>query len=202
MLWGHDARRETRLIVQPDKEGELRSGREEQARSVWERTASCLHFNRNFQLNSQPLCACLTPEVSLGGPEWPNFKPHEERWTIPLVLWANTLLGIMGFWWIGSREQAGRARISLSRLPELTVLEPRQLNDAQMDQARVIFERFQEQEFRPANEAYRDPVRQELDRAVLVELLGLDESVMEGLDILRCQWCAEPSVHGEKSTKP
>ena len=56
-------------------------------------------------------------------------------------------------------------------------------------------------EFLPANEAYRDEVRQDLDRAVLVDLLRLRDGVMESLAISRDQWCAEPSVHGGKKTR-
>ena len=52
MLWGHDADRERRLIVDPDSEGRVRPGHGERAERVWE-TATRLHFNRDFRLNSQ-----------------------------------------------------------------------------------------------------------------------------------------------------
>ena len=54
----------------------------------------------------------------------------------------------------------------------------------------------------PANEAYRDDIRAELDREVLVGVLGLPEAVLEGLAVLRNKWCHEPSVHGGKVTRP
>ena len=31
---------------------------------------------------------------------------------------------------------------------------------------------------------------------------GLPEGILEPLDVLREQWCAEPTVHGGKSTRP
>ena len=83
----------------------------------------------------------------------------------------------------------------------MTVLDPRNLSEDQFAQATEIFERFKEPEFLPANEAYRDNVRHDLDRAVLVDLLRLPDGVMESLAILRDQWCAEPSVHGGKKTR-
>jgi len=52
----------------------------------------------------------------------------------------------------------------------------------------------------PANEAYRDPVRQELDRRILTEVLELDDQSVEQWAILRNQWCAEPTVTGVKKT--
>ena len=201
VLRSHDAKRERSLIVPPDSEGEVRPGCDDRAVSVWNRTASRLHFNLDFQINSQSLTACLTPTKAIGGRAWPNFIPEQDEWTLPLVLWSNTTLGLIAFWWIGTRQQQGRACLTITQLPRLTVLDPRSLSQEQLTQAESIFERFKEKEFLPANEAYRDDARQALDRAVLVELLHLPEEALEPLAILRKQWCAEPSVHGGKKTR-
>ena len=48
VLWAHDAKRETRLIVLPDRMGEIRPNCDEKANDVWKKTASRLHFNRDF----------------------------------------------------------------------------------------------------------------------------------------------------------
>ena len=200
-LWSHDAKRERSLVVPPDSEGEVRPGCDDRAVSVWNRTASRLHFNLDFRINSQSLPACLTPAKAIGGRAWPNFILEQEEWTLPLVLWSNTTLGLLAFWWVGSRQQQGRACLTITQLPRLTVLDPRTLSKDQQAQAEDIFERFREKEFLPANEAYRDDARQALDRAVLVDLLCLPEAVLEPLAILRDQWCAEPSVHGGKKTR-
>ena len=200
-LWGHDAQRERSLVILPDSEGEVRTGCDDRAVTAWNATASRLHFNRDFRINSQSLTACLTPAKTIGGRAWPNFILEREELTLPLVLWSNTTLGLLAFWWAGTRQQQGRACLTITQLPRLTVLDPRTLSEDQLAQATTIFERFKEREFLPANEAYRDAVRQDLDRAVLVELLRLPEGVLESLAILRNQWCAEPSVHGGKKTK-
>ena len=201
VLWSHDAQRERSLVVLPDSEGEVRPGCGTQAVSVWKRTSSRLHFNLDFQINSQSLTACLTPTKAIGGTAWPNFIPSQDKWTLPLVLWANTTLGLLAFWWIGTRQQQGRARLTITQLPRLTVLDPRHLSAGQIAQAEDIFEAFKDAEFLPANEAYRDETRKALDHAVLVNLLRLPEATLEPLSILRDQWCAEPSVHGGKSTR-
>ena len=201
-LWSHTAPLETRMIVLPDSAGEVRPGCADRADDAWHRTASRLHFNRDFRVNSQPLAACLTPDPSIGGRAWPNFLCTDRRWETPLVLWANSTLGLLSFWWIGARQQQGRAILTISKLPALTVFDPRSLAAAQLDRADGIFERFRDREMLPANEAWRDETRQALDRAVLIDLLGLPEDVMEPLALLRRQWCAEPSVHGGKRTAP
>ena len=201
VLWGHDADRERRLIVEPDSEGVVRDRAEERAAAAWG-TATRLHFNLDFRLNSQSLAACLTPTSALGGRAWPNFRMTERRHETAAVFWANTTLGLMLFWWQGSVQQAGRACLTVSRLPDLPVLDPRALDDAQHALARGLLERFRERTFLPANEAYRDDTRQALDAAVLIELLGLPASVLEPLAVLRTQWCGEPTVHGGKATRP
>lgn len=201
VLWGHDAVREQGLVVLPDSEGAVRPGCGDHAVNVWNRVASRLHFNLDFQVNSQSLTACLTPTKAIGGRAWPNFILEKDEWTFTLVLWANTTLGLLAFWWIGSRQQQGRSILTITQLPRLTVLDPRSLSKEQVAQAEDIFERFRDKTFLPANEAYQDETRKALDRAVLVELLQLPETVLEPLAILRDQWCAEPSVHGGKKTR-
>ena len=92
--------------------------------------------------------------------------------------------------------------LQVSQQPKLPVLNPNLLSERQIALSNAIFERMREFHFLPANEAYRDEVRKKLDQAVLVELLGLPDVIMESLEILRYQWCLEPSVHGGKSTRP
>jgi hypothetical protein len=103
VLWNHSASRERRLVVEPDSRGEVRTGLLDKALDVW-LTATRLHFNRDFRLNSQSLAACLTPNGTIGGVAWPSFKPDEESWNLPLLLWANTTLGLMCFRRTGAHD--------------------------------------------------------------------------------------------------
>ena len=163
VLWGHRAESERRLIVDADREGRVRKGRDDKALDVWE-TATRLHFNRDFRLNSQSLAACLTPERSIGGRAWPNFRLDNPDAEEAIALWANTTLGLIAFWWAGGRQHQGRAIITITGLPSLLTLDGRQLSAAQLAHAGAIFEEFSAREFLPANEAYRDETRQALDR--------------------------------------
>ncbi len=201
-LWGHDARRETSLFVEPDRQGQPKPGCSRRVETVWRQTATRLHFNLDFRLNSQPLAACLTPEKSLGGTAWPNFRLDDEAWEPSVVLWANSTLGLMTFWWQGSRQQQGRARLTISRLPELLMLDPRALSEAQHRLAAELLAYFRELDLLPANEAWRDETRQALDEALLIDLLRLPRETVKALGLLRRQWCAEPTVHGGKPTRP
>ena len=84
------------------------------------------------------------------------------------------------------------------------MLDPRKLTDQRLDHCRAIFDDLKDREFLPANEAWRDDTRKALDRELLfgiTSVLQLDPGLEEGLDLLRKQWCAEPSVHGGKGTQ-
>ncbi|MCY4171883.1 MAG: hypothetical protein OXF08_09850 [Bacteroidetes bacterium] len=201
ILWSHDVRRETRLIVESDCQGIIRKGYRQQAAELWSKGASRLHFNRDFGLNSQRVAACLTEIKTLGGRSWPNFLTNQQ-WEIPLALWANTTPGLISYWWIGTRQQQGRCIVTITRLTQLLSIDVRSLTEDQFALSQEIIDDFKDKEFLPANEAYRDDVRIALDKAVLVTLLGIQEDLLENLAILRKQWCNEPSVHGGKHTKP
>ena len=80
----------------------------------------------------------------------------------------------------------------------LPVLDFRALSQAQIKQAKAIFDRFKGKSFRPAYRADADPTREELDKAVLCDWLGFGESIYDAVRGLAHKWCAEPSVHGGK----
>ena len=202
VLWSHDGETERTMVVAPRQEGVVREGLQEQAAVVWQATATRLHFTLDFGLNSQRLAACLTPAKCIGGRAWPNFVAAKEEWEKPLTLWANSTLGLLCFWWIGTRQHQGRAMLTISRLPGLLVLDPRCLSEAQVGTAVRTFDEFSDRSLLRANEAYRDEVRHELDRALLVDVLGLSPALLEPLAALRDAWCAEPTVHGGKTTRP
>ena len=204
MLWAHSADRERRFVVLPDSCGDPRPDDESRAIERWNHAASRLHANLDFRLNSQSLAMCLTPEKCLGGTAWPNIAPGDEYHEIPLLLWCNSTLGLLMHWWKGTRQQAGRSRITITAVLDLPVLDPRTLTQGQVDRCHAVFEDFRDKPLLPANEAYRDETRRALDRALLfgiTSVLQLDPGLEEGLDLLRKQWCAEPSVHGGKSTR-
>ena len=160
VLWAHNARsgRENKLEVAPDSYGELRPGIDDaQARRAWDLSSSRVHVNLDFRLNSQMLSACLTPKPCIGGMAWPSVLVESKAWEVPLVLWMNTTLGLIGHWWIGSRQQQGRSRLSVGRIVEIPVLDCRKLEAEQLSQANELFARFRLRDFRPANEAYGDP---------------------------------------------
>ena len=197
VLWGHDASRERKLQVEPDSMGLALPGRDQDATEVW-RTARRLHFNRDFGIRSQSLAACLTPVRAIGGRAWPSFATDDPAWEEALAVWANTTLGLLLFWWIGSAQQSGRTVLTISRLPDLPTLDPRALSDDQIRRLQAAATTLEGEDFLPASRAHEDPVRKELDRLVFGHALGWDAEALAEIALLRDKWCAEPTVHGGK----
>ena len=218
VLWSHDADLESCLIVQPCSSAEIREGMDTRAERLWngytnnndERIAGAtrLHINNNFQVNSQPLGACLTPGLALGGRAWPSFATDPEiadtpeEWDKALCVWLNSTLGLIGRWWVSSRQQNGRANLSVTAIRGIPAIDLRSLTPARTAAAAKIFDEFCTLELRPANEAFADPVRRALDDALATRVLHLPDSALGGIARLRDLWCREPSVHGNKSTRP
>lgn len=202
MLWAHDAKRETKLIVNPDHEGIIREGHDARAITLWKKFAGNICFNNDFGLGSQPLTACIISVESLAGLAWTGIKCHEDGYNVPIVLWANSSIGLMTFWWNGSRQQGGRARLSIKKFPFFPMLDVRKLSKDKMKKMDRFFDQVSKQNLLPANEAYRDTVRQSIDKFLLIDILELPEEVLASLNLIRLKWCNEPSVHGGKKTKP
>ena len=218
ILWSHNAAAERCMTVLPCSEGIVRAGMREVALRLWSgyrnaggaqiAGAGRLHINRDFQINSQSLSACLTPTAAIGGRAWPSFAPTptaEEQagnWEKALAVWLNTTPGLIARWWVSTRQQRGRACLTVTTLGAIPVLNLRILQVDIVASLAGTLDRFAARGLLPANEAYQDPVRRELDEAVLCGVLGLPESILGPLATVREQWCDEPSVHGGKATRP
>ena len=122
----------------------------------------------------------------------------DPRFDCTFAVWGNSTLGLLSFWWHSSRQQTGRARISIRLAESLPILDLRALSDKQHAEARQIFDQFGNRDLMPAYLADADRNRARLDELVICDLLGFDLDVYQGVRRLAQKWCAEPSVHGGK----
>ena len=109
-------------------------------------------------------------------------------------------MGLMSYWWQSPRQQLGRLGTKITALPSLLSIDPRQFGKLTIRKAEALFERFRNVEFLPANKSSHDDNRRALDEALLVELLDVPADFLDDFNVIRHQWCAEPSVHGGKNT--
>ena len=206
MLWSHAPVGKNRgrymqdtMLTRPDSHGVAKDGRTEDGARMW-RNATYLHINAIFGFNANSTAAAYTERRSLGGAAWPTFTAANVDHEKALCVWFNGTLGMASYWLESNRSQDGRGHTTVTSMPSIPVLDMRVLTPQAMAAAVAIFDDLQQQVMLPANEAYRDPVRQELDRRIMTEVLGLDDETVEQLAILRNQWCAEPTVTGTKKT--
>ena len=196
-LWNHNAKKETRIVCEPDSQLQARRGMEAKAAQVWA-TASRAHLSLDFRFNSQPLAATVTERETVGGRAWPNVIFDDKRFDCAFVVWENSALGLLCHWWHSNRQQDGRGVITIRSAETLPILDLRALTDDQLTTAQSIFDDFRKRELKPAYLADADPNRARLDRRVICDLLGFDNSVYQSVRRLSAKWCAEPSVHGGK----
>ena len=170
-LWSHNSRNEKHMACGPDSQVLVKPSMEARSAEVWP-TASRAHVSRGFRFTSQPLAAAFTDSESIGGRAWPNVKFKDPRFDYAFMVWANSTLGLLCYWWHASRQVAGRGDISVSAIEALPILDLHTLSDSQLTTAEVIFEEFRDKELKPAYLADADSNRALLDRYVIRDLLG------------------------------
>ena len=199
MLWNQNSRTQVKMATEPDSAGIIKAGKEAESARVWAQS-SRLHINMDFRFNANPTAAAFTEGITAGGRAWPSLQMDTAELEKATCAWLNCTLGMVGYWLASNRTTGGRGTTTVTAIPNIPTLDLRELTADRMQAAVQIYDDLCQQQLLPANEAYRDPVRQELDRRLLTEVLGLDEDAVEQLAILRNQWCMEPTVAGTKST--
>jgi len=205
VLWSHDAESERTLLFDADCEGLPLKGStkreqtfiDERVASVWA-TASHSHFNRDFRFNSQSTAMQLTSRATIGGRAWLSVRLASIEQEKALVLWANTSLGLLLYWWHANKATSGRGTIAKVALHDLAVLDVTALTPEQLANAAKLFNEMSAKPLLPLNEVDHDHVRKELDERFATHVLGLPSSVYGALELLRMKLAREPSIRGQK----
>ena len=198
-LWNNDKTTQSAMKVLPDSSGLVRDGRYDKADSVWQ-LSSHLHLSMKFTFGSSASVAAYTDRVTGGGSMWASVKMESDEYERATCAWFSSTMGIMCYWVDSNRTQHSRGSTTWRAIPSIATLDMRRLSPNQLDAAVAIFDDLCAARIMPASEAYRDPVRQELDTRFLTEVLMLDDQAVDSFAILRNQWCAEPTVTGAKRT--
>ncbi len=203
MIWSHAARRERQLIVDLDAEGEIKSDMDTKAAQIWA-TATRAHYNCELRFNSQSLIVAMTERPCIGGRAWPSVIFEDRDHEHAFALWCNSTLGLLLHWWRANKTQSGRGTTTVTGIPNIPALDTRTLTAEQQVAAIEAFDAMQELRFLPFDQIDEDPARAELDRRLLVNVLGLPESLCaEGgpIDLLRRKLAQEPQIHGGKKSR-
>ena len=209
VLWAHAAKKERYLILEPDSQGRIKDWKDDQgsvdakASAVWA-TATRAHYNRDLRFNAQSQILAMTKRKSIGGRAWPSLIFHDPEHEYGLSLWCNSTLGLLLHWWVSNKTDAGRGLTTLTGIPNIPTLDTRALTDDQHAEAKRQFELLSSDRFLPFDQIDEDPARAKLDRAILVDVLGLPESLVTDagpIDLIRRKLAREPQIHGGKRSR-
>jgi hypothetical protein len=167
---------------------------------LW-RSASHCHFNRDFRFNSQSTAMQFSRRRSLGGRAWLSIKSLTTKHEKALVLWGNSSIGMLLYWWFANKQHAGRGSIGKSSLENLIVLNVLQLTNGQLDAAGRVFDAFACLPLLPLHKINQDENRRQLDEALMSEVLGIPADLHDSdgaMELLRFKLSREPSILGHK----
>ena len=216
MLWAQKAKGvrqypPRQLVVGIDSEGQIKAAGpgtsqeaiDQKAARIWA-TATRAHYNSDLQFNSQSLVVAMTEEPCIGGRAWPSVKLANSHHEYAFSLWSNSTLGLLLHWWNANKSQSGRGTTTVTAMPNIPSLDVRALTDEQHARAQQAFERLSDERLLPFDQIDEDPAREKLDRSLVVDVLGLPESLCEPggpLELLRRKLAAEPQIHGGKKSR-
>jgi hypothetical protein len=208
VLWAHVAARERTMAFEWDNEARPRRNRSETVQATIDAkaeavfaTASHCHFNRDFRFNSQSTAMQYTSRRTIGGRAWPSIRLKTVAQEKALVVWANTSLGVLMYWWYANKTQPGRGSILRSPLENFPVLDVTKLSKKQIAAAAKIFDETSDLNLLPINELDEDTNRKLIDERFGREVLGLPASLFAAdgaFELLRQKLSMEPSIRGGK----
>ncbi len=159
------------------------------------------HYNLLSRFTANSVIALFTEQPTIGPTLITNVAFENPRHEIPWTLWCNSVLGLFCHWAHSSKQQSGRGILRLGTLRSMPTLDVRELSDEALANAAAIFDQLKYKRMLPVNECGHDPVRAELDRSLLTEVLGItSDNVLKSMQTLREMLCAEPSIHGGKQS--
>ena len=200
-LWHLNAPAQRAMVVEPDSHLIPRSNRHEKAQMILKRSGR-LHFNLMHRFNANSLSVLFTEEPVLGISSIPNVVFKQSNFDYVWALWGNSTLGLLLQWAHSGKQQPGRGANSRTSLLQMPTLDVRSLSETALANAEQIFHDLKHKRMLPFNESDHDPVRHELDRRLLNEVLDITtEDAHNAVHRLRELLCAEPSIHGGKKSK-
>ena len=200
-LWNVNAPTQRAMVVEPNCHLTIRPNRHEKAHKILERSGR-VHTNLMLRFNANSLGALFTEKPALGISSLPSLVFGKSIYDYVWTLWGNSTLGLLLHWAHSGKQQPGRGASSRTALLRMPTLDVRCLSDEALANAERIFHDLKHKRMLPFNEADHDPVRHELDRLLLTEVLNITtEDAHNAIHRLRELLSAEPSIHGGKKSQ-
>ena len=200
-LWNAKSEVQRSMLVLPDSRAIPVPNAETKVQNRVDRN-SRTHYNMMLRFNSNSVIVLFTEKPAIGPTLITNVAFENPRYEIPWALWCNSTLGLFCHWLHSGKQVSGRGKLRLTTLSSLPTLDVCKLSQEALENAEKVFEQLKYQRMLPLNECAHDPMREELDRRLLTEVLGItSDNVLKSMQTLREMLCAEPSIHGGKQSK-
>lgn len=178
-----------------------------QIQNVWEfivnqtwKKSSKIVFATHFQFNSQPCVVGLTDRAVLGGSSFPNFILYNKKFEKAFVVWWNSTLGLLLFWWNSGKQQAGRGILTKEARLGIPVLDFSKLKEHQIDEINKIYNGCCLKPLKALHRIFDDKNRKIID-VLLLECLferKLTYDEHKFLEEVYKAFANEPTVKGTK----
>ena len=187
-LWHLDCETQRAMVVSPNAHAFIRPHAKDKAQKILERIGR-VQFNIDLGFSSHSLSVMFSEQNAIGIRSVRNVVFQNSNCDYAWTLWSNSTLGFLCYYLSAGKQQTGRGTGSKASLESMPTLDVRELSDDVLANAERIFNQLKRKKMLPFNQMDEDPVRHELDRLLLSEVLGITESerpdVHEGLALLR-----------------
>lgn len=196
-LWHVESNTQRQFLVKPThKAVHVPSEDRSKLQATIRDSMSTLLYSRNMRWTSQALKAAITEVPVFGGSSWTTLQHQNDDVLWAFLLWANSTFGMIVHWTQGQRTHAGRSTTQIGALRAVPCPQLDMMSNQALSGAAATAKKLQHKSLLPACQAHCDPVRKEIDQAV-VDMFGLPAVALHAIDQLRYLWCSEPSVHGQ-----
>ena len=187
-LWYHKTDVTQSMGVQTDVYIEPKESKRHLADSYWEQRSQMLLPHRLW-LPLARAAAVMLPERAVGS-IWTPCRPHDPDIARALCLYLNSTPGLLSLLGHRDNRKPSYPSFSLDTLRSLPVPNFAALGAAERDLLSSWFGWLQNETLQPFPQMHEDPVRQQIDNAV-IKALGLDP---EWVTTMRRELAREPSV--------
>ena len=200
-LWAHSQKVHQGLVTDPNARLYPQTGRDHGP--IWAQAAT-LQITPTIRYNSQRIMATHTIVRTLGVNSWFSVTAHQDdpgprpQQETAIALWCNSTLGLLIHADHANAAQHGRGIGRKGMLEKLPTLDVRSLQPWQLDEAQAIWRDFQDRTFQSFHRCAIDPTRIDLDKRLIIDLLGLDDQTLASIARLRTLLASDPSIHGAK----
>lgn len=199
----HDKDAQSRMGMAPDGYYIAKDAAEpSQVEKAWASSGRVI-IATHWQFDAQPCVAGYVETDVLGGASFPNFNLYCRDHEKPFVVWQNSVLGALCFWFHSTRQQIGRGIVSKDLRKTMPVLDFSALGRDKVKLLERLFDRYADKRLLSLDKLEADRNRRSMDKDMARILFDGREAdaVCGALNWIYGALSSEPTVRA-KAGKP